>query len=222
MITLVSLRVFKFIDDNIEQNSSIANLTDFTSFTALTGKVLDRVSNDDVDDVRFHSDQLFSVSGVFQKEHKVRIHVYETQTWKCTNRLQSTCCWALKDTLLRDNCKYRLLHTLFVCSDNIAVACRDTGRIYAMTHKGWPMDLKLFDIKFDYPMLCHTSSNALFVADEINHWLLMEQDGEWENLCKPSHSVFPFPRDLVYVGGSLFVLSFWNWTSHILKCVRNL
>ena len=57
---------------------------------------------------------------------------------------------------------------------------------------------------FNFPRLCHNSSEAVLVADVENHRLQLRHEGTWSRvLLEPASR---WPLDAVHVGGSLFVL----------------
>ena len=66
----------------------------------------------------------------------------------------------------------------------ITIASRDIHMIHAMTHNG---DL-VHSVKHDgYPHLCHTGSDAMFVAELLNHRLRLQHDREWSHVQLEPH-----------------------------------
>ena len=170
------------------------------------GQHVRQINSDNVVDVRFHSGRLFCVS-VENGKSNVVIHVYDLLTWQRISLIQSPC-----------RCRHGSLHTMHVGSEYITLACSGTSTIHTMTHAG---DLVNVMKTNGYPRLCHTGSDAVLVAEWLNNYLRLQNEGNWSQvLLRPPPLI---PRDAVYVGGSLFVLSEWNLTirkDRIIKYIR--
>ena len=156
-----------------------------------------QINSNDVHDVRYFSGELFCVTGQID-EGNVMIQVYSTNNWIEPIRLIESPC----------GCMFIALHTLHVGSEYITLACRETNIIYTMSHIGEPVHTTQRGEglgEFDYPVLCHTGSNAVLVADFWNHRIQLCHEGRWSRaLLKPQP---PCPIDVVYAGGILYVLS---------------
>ena len=59
--------------------------------------------------------------------------------------------------------------------------------------------------EFIFPLICHTGSDAVLVADLHNYRLQLRHAGEWSRVLLEPEPMWP--QDAVYVGGALFVLS---------------
>ena len=149
---------------------------------------------------------LFCVSGESGNGNVV-IYVYDSLTWQRICLILSPC-----------RCRHGSLHTMHVGSEYITLACSDINTIHTMTHAG---DLVNVMKTNGYPRLCHTGSDAVLVAEWLNNHLMLQNNGDWSRvLLKPPPLI---PRDAVYVGGSLFVLSEWNFAirkDRIIKYIR--
>ena len=150
------------------------------------------INSDHVDDVRFHYSQLFCISRNPEKG-QVEIQVYDTRTWERICVIKSPC-----------GCSHKYRHTLHVGSEYITIACVNTNSIYTVTHQGDHVN-NTKPGEFVYPYMCHNVSDAILVADFSNHRLQLQHAGEWSHVQLDHLPLWP--RDAVYAGGALFVLS---------------
>ena len=91
---------------------------------------------------------------------------------------------------------------MHVGSELITLICRGINTIHTMTHAG---DLVNIVKNNGYPRLCHTGSDAVLVAEWWRNRLELQVEGNSSHvLLEPEPRQ---PRDAVYIGGAVFVLS---------------
>ena len=171
-------------------------------FLFLTGELVRRISSGHVSDVRYQNGRLISVSGKVGKGG-IDLQVYDTRIWKRIRLIQSPC-----------RCMYRYRHTVNVGSEHITLACALRGIIYTMTRIGDLVHITQLGSGigvFDFPQMCHTGTDTILVADWENDCLQLRHEGKWSyvRLTPPPKN----PRDVVYTGGALFVLSSYQKTN---------
>ena len=148
--------------------------------------------------------QLFSLMGD-EGIGNVIILIYDTHTWQLTRNIKSPCA-----------CSYTFRHTLYISNENITLACCDTDTIYTMTYTG-DIEHITEPRQFKWPHLCSTASDSILVAENGSNRLQLLHNDKWLRVqLKPKPMS---PRDAVYVGGALFVLSNHVFQAAVTKYV---